>query len=70
MVCKLETFEAAVYNIFQEELYGLILETNEECLRLCKPGTSIREIHNYSVKLELIQLGLSDFLGSFYWLIL
>lgn len=33
----------------QEELYDLILQTNEECLRLCRPGTSIREIHNYSV---------------------
>ncbi|CAA0834649.1 Metallopeptidase M24 family protein [Striga hermonthica] len=34
----------------QEELYSLILETNEECLGLCKPGISIREIHSYSVK--------------------
>ncbi|KAH6819026.1 Metallopeptidase M24 family protein [Perilla frutescens var. frutescens] len=33
----------------QEELYDLILQTNEECLRLCRPGTSIREIHNSSV---------------------
>ncbi|KAH7834363.1 hypothetical protein Vadar_015214 [Vaccinium darrowii] len=32
-----------------EELYELILETNKECLDLCKPGTSIRQIHNYSV---------------------
>ncbi|KAL6495788.1 aminopeptidase [Orobanche gracilis] len=32
-----------------EELYDLILETNEECLRLCRPGTSIQEIHDYSV---------------------
>lgn len=31
-----------------EELYDLILETNKECLDLCKPGTSIRQIHNYS----------------------
>ncbi|KAK6159798.1 hypothetical protein DH2020_003179 [Rehmannia glutinosa] len=37
------------FSSVQEELYDLILETNEECLRLCKPGTSIREIHNYSV---------------------
>lgn len=35
---------------FQEELYELILETNKECVKLCRPGTSIREIHNYSVK--------------------
>ncbi|KAG6424895.1 hypothetical protein SASPL_115318 [Salvia splendens] len=33
----------------QAELYDLILDTNEECLRLCRPGTTIREIHNYSV---------------------
>ncbi|KAL2469070.1 Metallopeptidase M24 family protein [Forsythia ovata] len=37
------------FSAAQEELYHLILETNEECLRLVKPGTSIREIHNYSV---------------------
>ncbi|KAL7119943.1 hypothetical protein ACP275_02G092800 [Erythranthe tilingii] len=37
------------FSSVQEELYHLILETNEECLRLCKPGTTIREIHNYSV---------------------
>lgn len=37
------------FSAAQEELYNLILETNEECLRLVKPGTSIREIHNYSV---------------------
>lgn len=35
----------------QEELYNLILETNKESLKLCKPGTSIKEIHNYSVKM-------------------
>ncbi|KAL3843552.1 hypothetical protein ACJIZ3_000955 [Penstemon smallii] len=33
----------------QEELYELLLETNVECLKLCKPGTTIREIHNFSV---------------------
>ncbi|KAK4339754.1 hypothetical protein RND71_041216 [Anisodus tanguticus] len=31
-----------------EELYDLILETNKECVELCRPGTSIREIHHYS----------------------
>ncbi|KAL3620676.1 aminopeptidase [Castilleja foliolosa] len=36
------------FSSIQEELYGLILETNEECLRLCKPGTSIREINNHA----------------------
>ncbi|XP_062204464.1 intermediate cleaving peptidase 55, mitochondrial isoform X1 [Phragmites australis] len=35
----------------QEELYSLILETNKECIKLCKPGASINEIHNYSVKM-------------------
>jgi len=35
----------------QEELYSLILETNKECIKLCKPGASINEIHNHSVKL-------------------
>ncbi|EPS61873.1 hypothetical protein M569_12916, partial [Genlisea aurea] len=33
----------------QEELYHLILETNKECLALCRPGSSIREIHSHSV---------------------
>ncbi|XP_052192757.1 intermediate cleaving peptidase 55, mitochondrial isoform X2 [Diospyros lotus] len=31
------------------ELYDLILETNKECLDLCKPGLSIGQIHYYSV---------------------
>ncbi|KAK3023332.1 hypothetical protein RJ639_043519, partial [Escallonia herrerae] len=31
------------------ELYDLILEMNKECVKLCRPGTSIRHIHNYSV---------------------
>jgi Xaa-Pro aminopeptidase len=35
----------------QEELYSLILETNKECIKLCKPGASINEIHNHSVKM-------------------
>ncbi|RAL52707.1 hypothetical protein DM860_007475 [Cuscuta australis] len=33
-----------------EELYHIILETNKECIDMCRPGTSIEEIHNYSVK--------------------
>jgi hypothetical protein len=37
--------------ILQEELYSLILETNKECVKLCKPGASIQDIHNYSVSL-------------------
>ncbi|KAD2392991.1 hypothetical protein E3N88_39968 [Mikania micrantha] len=32
-----------------KELYDLILETNKECIELCKPGTSIQRVHNYSV---------------------
>ncbi|KAJ3687446.1 hypothetical protein LUZ61_016610 [Rhynchospora tenuis] len=39
------------FNPYQEELYSLILETNNECVKLCKPGASIREMHNYSVKM-------------------
>lgn len=35
----------------QEGLYSLILETNKECIKLCKPGASINEIHNHSVKM-------------------
>ncbi|KAJ6798666.1 putative Xaa-Pro aminopeptidase 3 [Iris pallida] len=40
------TFSAA-----QEELYSLILETNKECVKLCKPGVSIQQIHNHSVQM-------------------
>jgi Xaa-Pro aminopeptidase len=43
----------------QEELYELILETNKHCVELCKPGASIRQIHNHSV--EMLQKGLKDF---------
>ncbi|KAL1826765.1 hypothetical protein ACET3Z_005177 [Daucus carota] len=32
------------------DLYDLILETNKECIKLCRPGTSLREIHNFSVE--------------------
>ncbi|KAI7745647.1 hypothetical protein M8C21_005124 [Ambrosia artemisiifolia] len=32
-----------------KEVYELILETNKECIELCKPGTSIQRVHNYSV---------------------
>ncbi|KAG9457763.1 hypothetical protein H6P81_002271 [Aristolochia fimbriata] len=41
----------------QEELYHLILETNKECVELCKPGVSIRQIHQYSI--EMLIKGLS-----------
>ncbi|KAI5658490.1 hypothetical protein M9H77_27283 [Catharanthus roseus] len=41
-----------------EELYELILETNKECVKLCKPGTSIREIHNYSV--DMLRRGFKE----------
>ncbi|XP_019441205.1 PREDICTED: probable Xaa-Pro aminopeptidase 3 isoform X2 [Lupinus angustifolius] len=42
----------------QEELYELILETSKQCIELCKPGTSIRQIHNHSV--DMLQKGLKD----------
>ncbi|TKY52322.1 Xaa-Pro aminopeptidase 3 [Spatholobus suberectus] len=42
----------------QEELYELILETNKHCVELCKPGASIRQIHNHSV--EMLQKGLKE----------
>ncbi|XP_019104531.2 intermediate cleaving peptidase 55, mitochondrial [Beta vulgaris subsp. vulgaris] len=32
------------------DLYDLILETNKECIKLCKPGISIRQIHEQSVQ--------------------
>ncbi|GAB2277350.1 aminopeptidase [Dionaea muscipula] len=40
------------------ELYNLVLETNKECMKLCRPGTSIRQIHNHSV--EMLQKGLKQ----------
>lgn len=42
----------------QEEVYDLILETNKECLKLCKPGATIRQIHNYSV--EMLRKGFKE----------
>ncbi|XAR52715.1 Xaa-Pro aminopeptidase [Bertholletia excelsa] len=42
----------------REELYDLIVETNKECLDLCKPGTSIRQVHNYSV--DKLRKGLKE----------
>ncbi|MBA0783326.1 hypothetical protein Gotri_001056, partial [Gossypium trilobum] len=46
------------FSSIQEELYDLILQTNKECIRLCRPGASIRQIHNYSV--ELLCKGLKE----------
>ncbi|XP_007031191.2 PREDICTED: probable Xaa-Pro aminopeptidase 3 isoform X2 [Theobroma cacao] len=46
------------FSSVQEEVYDLILQTNKECMRLCKPGASIRQIHNYSV--ELLFKGLKE----------
>ncbi|KAK4794263.1 hypothetical protein SAY86_012257 [Trapa natans] len=37
----------------QEEVYDLILQTNKKCMELCRPGTTIREIHRYSVDMLL-----------------
>ncbi|KAF2307328.1 hypothetical protein GH714_026383 [Hevea brasiliensis] len=42
----------------QYELYDLILQTNKLCINLCKPGASIRQIHNYSV--EMLRKGLKE----------
>lgn len=49
-----------VSSIFQEELYELILETNKHCVELCKPGASIRQIHNHSVSLFLIPFSIFE----------
>ncbi|KAJ8752258.1 hypothetical protein K2173_003894 [Erythroxylum novogranatense] len=46
------------FSSIQVELYDLILQTNKECVKLCKPGASIREIHNYSV--EMLEKGLRE----------
>ncbi|KAL5582648.1 hypothetical protein UlMin_015090 [Ulmus minor] len=42
----------------QEELYDLILQTNKECLELCKPGANIRQIHYHSV--EILRKGFQE----------
>ncbi|XP_044483040.1 intermediate cleaving peptidase 55, mitochondrial isoform X3 [Mangifera indica] len=47
----------------QEELYDLILQTNKECLNLCKPGANLFEIHNYSVR--MLRKGLKE-IGVLY----
>ncbi|XWS57413.1 hypothetical protein CRYUN_Cryun09bG0172100 [Craigia yunnanensis] len=46
------------FSSVQEEVYDLILQTNKECMRLCKPGASICQIHNHSV--ELLCRGLKE----------
>lgn len=40
------------------ELYDLILQTNKECLELCKPGANIRQIHSHSV--EILRKGFQE----------
>lgn len=42
----------------QEELYDLILQTNVECLKLCRPGATIQQIHNHSV--GMLRKGLKE----------
>uniref|UniRef100_A0A1J3JTY5 Putative Xaa-Pro aminopeptidase 3 n=1 Tax=Noccaea caerulescens TaxID=107243 RepID=A0A1J3JTY5_NOCCA len=37
-----------IFSSLQEELYDLILQTNKECIKLCKPGTTIRQLNTYS----------------------
>lgn len=39
--------------LLQEELYDLILQTNKESIKLCKPGTTIRQLNTYSVNINL-----------------
>ncbi|GLT38536.1 hypothetical protein SLA2020_127800 [Shorea laevis] len=46
------------FSSIQEELYDLILQTNKECMKLCKPGSSIRQIHYHSV--EMLLKGLKE----------
>ncbi|KAM7280207.1 hypothetical protein ACFE04_007341 [Oxalis oulophora] len=46
------------FSSVQEELYDLILETNKECIKLCRPGTTIRHIHNHSI--AMLQSGLRE----------
>lgn len=46
------------YSPCQRELYELILDTANECLKLCKPGVSLRQIHSYSV--QLLSKGLTE----------
>ncbi|CAA6653876.1 unnamed protein product [Spirodela intermedia] len=42
----------------QVALYELILETNKECVKLCRPGISIQQIHNISV--QMLSKGLKE----------
>lgn len=42
----------------QQELYELILDSANECLKLCKPGVSLHQIHSYSV--QLLSKGLKE----------
>ncbi|KAG7596400.1 Aminopeptidase P N-terminal [Arabidopsis suecica] len=39
------------FSSVQEELYDLILQTNKECIKQCKPGTTIRQLNTYSTEL-------------------
>ncbi|CAN8294666.1 unnamed protein product [Cochlearia groenlandica] len=39
------------FSSLQEELYDLILQTNKECIKQCKPGTTIRQLNTYSTNL-------------------
>ncbi|CAI9103579.1 OLC1v1002090C1 [Oldenlandia corymbosa var. corymbosa] len=47
------------FSTVHEELYELILETNKESIKLCRPGVSIREIHNYSA--DKMRKGFKEF---------
>ncbi|KAL1195352.1 Intermediate cleaving peptidase 55 [Cardamine amara subsp. amara] len=39
------------FSSLQEELYDLILQTNKDCIKQCKPGTTIRQLNTYSTEL-------------------
>ncbi|KAK0601840.1 hypothetical protein LWI29_027939 [Acer saccharum] len=44
--------------LLKEELYDLILQTNKECLKLCKPGANLLDIHHYLVR--MLRKGLKE----------
>ncbi|ESR46798.1 Intermediate cleaving peptidase 55 [Citrus sinensis] len=46
------------FSSLEEALYDLILQTNKECLKLCKPGASLLQIHHYSV--GMLRKGLKE----------
>ncbi|KAF9669838.1 hypothetical protein SADUNF_Sadunf13G0006100 [Salix dunnii] len=39
------------FSAVHEDLYNLVLETNKESMKICRPGVSLRQIHNFSVEM-------------------